>query len=194
MAIRLASTAGSVSQVVDRPADAPRPGADGAPFVGSGSRLPFLERQSDHAFLPSVGAVRLDLAVGQRGIAPAAVEYLSHGIESAGDAPVRGADFVDSAFPGDGRRPLLSWRRLDGAVRAETEGDAQKHRHRPARLGREIHGQIHPRAVRLDTHPAGHALHDRRAAAGAGIRLRHLPGHLGHVRRHAAVDLIPVAA
>ena len=71
-------------EVVDRPADAPGPGADGAPLVGSGLRLAGLEREPDDAFRPSVGPIRLDLVVDERGVSPAVAEHLAQGVESAG--------------------------------------------------------------------------------------------------------------
>src|SRR5262245_40383781 len=68
-------------EIVDRPADAPGPGADRAPLVRRGLRLAFLERQADDALRPLLRAVGLNIGVAERRIAPAAAEDLADRIE-----------------------------------------------------------------------------------------------------------------
>jgi hypothetical protein len=63
-------------EVVDDPADAPRPGADRAPLVRLWPLLAGREREADDAFRERVGAIRLNVAVADRRVSPSAIEDL----------------------------------------------------------------------------------------------------------------------
>ena len=165
-------------EVVDRPTDAPGPGADGAPFIRVWPDLAFPQRQSDDPFGPAIGPIWLNVGVAQRGISPTAAQDLAHGVKaSAGTTATRW------------RSGLTRCRRWTTTACTKGKSQAQEQRHRLVGLDRQIDGQVHSRSIRPIAHRADHALHDGRALAGACVGFGHPPGHRGCARRYAAIDL-----
>src|SRR5262249_18260747 len=123
-------------EVVDRAANPPRPGADGAPLVGAGPRLSRLQGQPDDPFGPTLGPIRLDVGVPERGVPPPGAQDLAYQFDPAGAPPLPGG---------------------------EAKRDAQEHWHRLLGLDRGVDRQVHPWASRLVAHLPNDAPPDRRA-------------------------------
>src|SRR5262249_45415286 len=64
-------------EIVDRPTDAPGPGADRPPLVRGRLLLARLQRQSDDSLLPLAGPIGLNVRVTQRRVSPALAESLT---------------------------------------------------------------------------------------------------------------------
>src|SRR5439155_19991918 len=137
----------------------------------------------DDAASPLVYPIGLNVAVAERRVSPAAAEQLAERVKGWS------ASFGWSFGVFQGISLVALCRIASAAAGREPERDAEQHRHRAAGLGRQINGQIHPRAVGFVTHAAHNALHDRRAVASGWIGFGYLPGDLRRILRDAAINI-----
>src|SRR4051812_9433308 len=121
--------------MINRPADAPAPGADRAPFVRRRLRLALFQREANHAAGPLIGPIGLNVGVAECGITPAPSDQLADRIKNrsagfrrclAGLGAIAGlSSSAGFALVGSTAAATARWK---------SERDAQQHWYRPARL------------------------------------------------------------
>ena len=177
-------------KVVQRPAQAPGPGADGAPLVRRGLGLALGVKEGVYAVLEPVVKVGVQVAAIDRGQGIATLEQAAHRPAGGADA-ARGfrGPVVDDAHSLPALHPLGGQGDagigLDGVVAEKVQAD-ERGRRSGSGVG-QVDEQVH---LELSGQVDRYLFAGRRAVERCRVDRGHLKAHLGQRARRFAIDLL----